>query len=197
MARGSGSGSGSGNGGAGSGSASGNAGNGSDPNGRPDLPMGQVTRFTLPKEGKFPVVVAGLSAAAPYAESVGVLSGKTVYNVFIGVGLRKKWILQYCLSRTEEQKNTVKGRVEPIEPPWPYVIVRPNEMTAGEREYVLVHGILKTDGRFENLALVYPREIDRKELLISSLKQWTFRPASRDGVPSEVEVLLIIPSQVQ
>jgi len=188
-------GSGSGNGAARSGSASGNGGN--DPIGRPDLPITQTVRFTLPKEGKFSVVVAGLSAAAPYAESVGALSGKTVYNVFIGVGLRKKWILQYCLPKTEEQKSTVKGRVEPIEPPWPYAIVRPEEMGATEREYVLVHGILKSDGRFDNLALVYPHEIDRKELLMSSLKQWAFRPASRDGVPSEVEILLIIPSQAQ
>ena len=170
---------------------------GGDPDVRPDLPIAGTTRFTLPKEGKFTVVVAGSSAAAPYAESIGVLSGKMVYSVFISVGLRKKWILQYCLPKAEEQKSNIRGRVEPVEAPWPYTVVRPDDLGAADRQYVMVHGILNSDGRFDKLALVFPGELGRKDVLLSSLKQWAFRPASRDGVPSEVEILLIIPSQAE
>lgn len=61
----------------------------------------------------------------------------------------------------------------------------------------MVHGILTPEGRFEQLALVFPGELEKKDLLMSSLKRWTFRPATRDGVPSAIEILLIIPSQTE
>lgn len=155
--------------------------------------MPGTTRLNLPKDGKFSVVVSGSSPAGPYAESAGALSGKMVYSVYISVGLRKKWILQYCLAKAEEQKIAVRGRALPIEAPWPYVIVRPETMSFSE--YVIVHGILGADGRFDQLGLLFPGDLEKKDLLISSLKQWTFRAATRDGVPSEVEILLIIPGQ--
>jgi hypothetical protein len=34
-------------------------------------------------------------------------------------------------------------------------------------------------------------------LLLKSLKLWAFRPASRDGEPIAVEVLLIIPRETE
>jgi len=159
----------------------------------PTLPG--TIRYVLPKDGKFPVVISGSSPAGPYAESAGALSGKMVYSVYVSVGLRKKWILQYCLSKSEEQKNPVRGRAQSVEAPWPYVVVRPESMTFSE--YVIVHGILGSDGRFDHLALVSPADLEKKDLLISSLKQWTFRAANRDGLPSEVEILLIIPGQAE
>jgi hypothetical protein len=173
---------------------SGAGGNGFDSRGQ-DLPISGTTRLTLPKDGKFTVVVTGSSLAAPYAESVGALTGKMIYSVYVGVGLRKKWILQYCLPRNEEQKTVGKGRTQPVEAPWPYLVVRPDELGTSNREYVIVHGILTTDGRLDQLTPVFPQNLERRDLLMSSLKQWTFRPATRDGVPSDVEILLIIPSQ--
>jgi hypothetical protein len=160
-----------------------------------DLPLVGMTRLTMPKEGKFGVVVAGTSAAAPYAESIGALSGKMVYSVFLDVGLRKKWLLQYCLPRAEEQKSGVRGRAEPLEAPWPYLVARPNKPGTSSPDYVVVHGTITTDGRFDKLALVFPRELDKTDNLMRSLTEWTFRPASRNGVPADVEILLIVPRQ--
>jgi hypothetical protein len=42
--------------------------------------------------------------------------------------------------------------------------------------------------------MVFPADLKQKDLLMRSLQQWTFRPASRDGVAADVEVLLIIPN---
>jgi hypothetical protein len=42
--------------------------------------------------------------------------------------------------------------------------------------------------------MVFPGEFNQKDLLLRSLEQWTFRPASRDGVAADVEILLIIPN---
>ena len=160
------------------------------------LPLPGTIKIELPKEGKFGVVVSGSSAAAPYAESVGALSGRMIYSVYLKVGLRKNWILQYCLPRSEEQKTAVRGRPDPLEAPWPYFIVRPSaiSMDGANADYILIHGTLTAGGRFDKLAMVFPGEFKQKDLLMRSLQQWTFRPASRDGVAADVEVLLIIPN---
>jgi hypothetical protein len=168
----------------------------SDGIGAGELPLAGTVRLELPKEGKFGVVVSGSSAAAPYAESVGALSGRMIYSVYLKVGLRKNWILQYCLPRSEEQKTSVKGRPDPLDAPWPYFIVRPDNanMSGANADYILIHGTLTANGRFDKLAMVFPADLKQKDLLMRSLQQWTFRPASRDGVAADVEVLLIIPN---
>ena len=51
------------------------------------------------------------------------------------------------------------------------------------------------EGKFDQLAMVFPEDLEKKELLMNSLKLWAFRPASRDGVPVPVEILLIIPRE--
>jgi hypothetical protein len=58
-----------------------------------------------------------------------------------------------------------------------------------------VHGKIIAAGDFDQLSLVFPRELDKQDLLLKSLKLWKFRPAQRDGGPVAAEVLLIIPRQ--
>jgi hypothetical protein len=67
-------------------------------------------------------------------------------------------------------------------------------MDGANADYILIHGTLTAGGRFDKLAMVFPGEFKQKDLLMRSLEQWTFRPASRDGVAADVEVLLIIPN---
>jgi len=157
--------------------------------------MADLTRIILPKDGKFGVVVAGASASTPYPESVGALSGKVVYTVYLKVGLRKSWILQYCLPKVAETAK--RGTATPLDAPWPFLILRPDRLTDSDPDYIIVHGMLTSAGQFEQLALVFPAELDKRDLLLKSLKLWAFRPASRDGEPIGVEVLLIIPRQTE
>jgi hypothetical protein len=157
--------------------------------------MAGVTRITLPKDGKFGVVVLGSAGSTPYPESVGALSGKVVYTVYMKVGLRKSWILQYCLPAATQQ-NAVNGTsATPLAAPWPFLIMRPDQLADSDADYIIVHGMLNAGGQFDQLAMVFPAELDKKNLLLNSLKLWAFRPASRDGVPVAVEVLLIIPRE--
>ncbi len=157
--------------------------------------MAGVTRITLPKEGKFGVVVLGSAGSTPYPESVGALTGKVVYTVYMKVGLRKSWILQYCLPRATGQ-NAVNGTgTTPLAAPWPFLILRPDQLADADTDYIIVHGMLNAAGQFDQLAMVFPAELEKKNLLLKSLKLWAFRPASRDGVPVAVEVLLIIPRE--
>ncbi len=160
-------------------------------------PVG-LTRISLPKDGKFGVVVSGSSATNRYPESVGVLSGKVVYTVYLRVGLRKNWILQYCLPKTDEKAVATRGSATPpLEAPWPFLIMRPDRLSASDPEYIMVRGMLTSAGQFDQLAMVFPEELEKKELLLKSLKLWEFRPANRDGEPITVEVLLIIPRETE
>lgn len=61
---------------------SGSGGNAVDANPPQDLPLAGSTRFTLPRNGKFSVIVTGSSAASPYPEGADALSGKMVYSVY-------------------------------------------------------------------------------------------------------------------
>ncbi|MGI8959731.1 MAG: hypothetical protein ACR2IV_08240 [Bryobacteraceae bacterium] len=154
-----------------------------------------VTRFTLPKDGQYGVVVVGSAPATPYPESVGALGGKMVYTVYLRVGLHKNWILQYCLPKTAEQRITTRGSAMPLGAPWPFLILRPDRLTSSGEDYVVLHGMITSEGHFDQLAMIFPEELEKRELLISSLNKWEFRPSSRDGVPTTVEVLLIIPRE--
>jgi hypothetical protein len=122
---------------------------------------------------------------------VGVLTCRIVYTVYVQVGLPKSWILQFCPADANETTGAARGTVAALDAPWPFRIMRP-PVTGLNGDYTLVHGIVNTSGRFEHLALVTPDEVATNEL-VPALQQWEFRSASRDGEPTAVEVLMIIP----
>jgi hypothetical protein len=152
-------------------------------------------KITLPREGKFGIVVLGSSAADAYLDSAEIMTGKVVSTVYLKVGLSKNWILQYCLPGPVEQKLLAKGSAAQLDAPWPYVMVRPRGSVNSNADALMVHGLVNAQGHFEQLALVLPGDFERKNLLLSSLKKWEFRPAQRDQQPIAVEVLLIIPGE--
>jgi hypothetical protein len=161
--------------------------------GQPDEdPLPGTTRIDLPKDGKFGAVVLASASSSPYPESESTLSGKLIRTVYLQMGLRKSWILQYCQLDNPGQKTGVQTG-SPIDAPWPFVMIRPNELSASD--YIVVRGIVTAEGRFDQLALVFPEDLTQKDLLMSSLKRWQFRPASEAGQNEAVEVLLIIPRE--
>jgi hypothetical protein len=124
-----------------------------------------------------------------------VLSSRLVYTVYLRVGTKKSWIMQYCLPKSAEQAVKVKGSATPVEPPFPFLILRPNLRFEPEMDYLIVHGVVTSTGKFEQLTLIGATNYAQERLLLSSLGQWEFRPASKDGVATVVEVLLIIPKE--
>ena len=179
--------------GAGGGTAAGAGGTGgtgdSTGPGRPEM-----VRIVRPANGNHSAVIFGASASEPYPESAGVLTGKVVYTVYLQVGLRKNWILQYCLPKSFSSESTARGAVSALAPPWPTLMVRPKNNSAPDADYILVHGMITAAGRFVQLATVVPEQFENRKQLLEALQEWEFRPATRDGQPSAVEILLIIPS---
>jgi hypothetical protein len=157
------------------------------------LPPAAIARIDRPNDGKYNVVVLGSSNLDAYPEAAGILSGKLVYTVYIRAGGRKEWILEYCLPKAIEQAVKLRGSAVPVEAPFPFLMYRPNLKLMNDPEYVVVHGLINTGGRFEHLSALGDIDPPSTELLIAVLEKWEFRPASRDGEPSAVEIALIIP----
>lgn len=148
-----------------------------------------LTQITLPKDGKFSVVVQGSSASELYPDIEGLSIGKVVYTVYVRVGFRKNWILQYWLPKGSELGSAS------IDAPWPFLILRPDQLSSIDFDYVILHGAINENGRFEKLALVYPNELPEQQKLLAALRQWSFRPARREGQAIAIEALLVIPRQ--
>jgi hypothetical protein len=156
---------------------------------------GTVERIALPKDGQFGSVIIGSSLEDTYPEAAELWSGRLAYTVYIHVGLSKSWILQYALLPSAEA--ALGGNAAHLAAPWPYTIVRPNlPLADANADAIMIHGIVNVSGRFETLAVAFPPKYRQAEFALASLRQWEFRPATQGGRPIPVEILLIIPAEV-
>jgi hypothetical protein len=151
--------------------------------------------IVMPRDGKFNVVVAGSSLEEQYPETAELWANRMAYTAYLHVGLKKNWILQYSLTRGAEAANA--GRVARLEAPWPYDILRPNLLARDlNGDALMVHGVLNKAGHFESLAIAFPSSFRYASFVLRALRQWQFRPAQQNGEATAVEVLLIIPEEL-
>ncbi|MGH9604789.1 MAG: hypothetical protein ACRD3N_03715 [Terracidiphilus sp.] len=151
--------------------------------------------IALPRDGQFGSVIVGDSLEDEFPEVANVWSGRIAYTVYLHVGLAKSWILQYSLPAAAEA--AAAGEAAQLEPPWPYNIVRPNLASGSiDADALLVHGFVNQSGRFESLAVAFPPDFRQAQFVLDSLRQWQFRPATENGQAAKVEVLLIVPSEM-
>jgi hypothetical protein len=177
-----------------SGNANGNAGGGNGGGGEGSEPS--FTRMTLPQNGTFGVVVVGASTSDEFPETAKLWGGRLVYSVYLHVGLARSWILQYSLPSKIEAASA-GANINHVDAPWPTYIVRPSGSQPNvNADALMVHGFVDEAGHFESLALVFPPQFSQTRLLLQALQQWKFRPAKHNGQIARVEVLLIIPQDM-
>jgi hypothetical protein len=58
-------------------------------------------------------------------------------------------------------------------------------------------GSVNHSGLFDLPAVSFPPEFAETKFALDALRQWTLRPAAQDGHATSVEVLLIIPEQLE
>ena len=155
------------------------------------------TRLIRPPTGTYEVAIVQSSGVVP--GSRGLLKGKPVYSVYIPVGTGKEWILQYCLPEEDAhpaaRSQVVQlGTITPITAPYAFSIIGPAIQFREGARYAFIHGFVNASGRFEHLEEASDREIENIAAVLESLGQWEFRPATKDGVPAVVEILLCIPN---
>jgi hypothetical protein len=165
-------------------------------NGNGDGNQATTTQITLPRDGTFSSVIVGETIGDQFPEIPDAWSGRIAYTVYLHVGLARSWILQYSLPRDVDA--AAAGNANRIDAPWPYSIVRPN-LTPGDvnADALMIHGFVDESGHFDNLSIVFPQACPEAPFVLSSLKQWQFRPASENGQVARVEVLLIIPEELE
>jgi hypothetical protein len=153
-----------------------------------------TARFALPRDGQFGAVIVGTSLDELYPEAAELWAGRLAYTVYLHVGLKKSWILQYALPADAEV--AAGGNAAHLAAPWPFTIVRPN-LAPGEinADALMIHGFIDKAGKFVSLVVAFPAQFQQADFVLSSLRQWEFRPASQAGQPTAVEVLLIIPDE--
>jgi len=178
-----------------SGNGTGGTGNGLS---GPTVPGQLITR---PPTGTFDAVVVQSSPLDQYPESRGLLTGRPIYSVYITVGAPRDWTLYYCIpnERPAPEKSDVvqlgAAQPAPIRAPYPFKMMRPQAALPSWAKYVLVHGYVNAQGRFEGMKIVRSVLPDVDRAILTSLGDWEFRAAERSGSPVMVEVLLSIPAK--
>ena len=152
-----------------------------------------------PPAGTFDAVVVQSSPVDQYPESRGLLSGRPIYSVYVSMGTARDWTLFFCVPGEKPQSGNgpvvVLGPMgAPVKAPYPMKTLKPAIKLPSYEKYVLVHGLVNKDGKFEGLRLVRPIRPETDEALLSALAGWEFRAATRDGVAIAVEFLLSIPA---
>ena len=153
------------------------------------------TQITLPKDGRFGAVVVGDSLQDQFPEVSGVWGSRMAYTVYLHVGLARNWIMQYALPRAADAADA--GTVLRLDAPWPYSIVRPNfDPNSIDADAIMIHGFIDQAGHFEKLSMVVPPAYAQAQFVLAALSKWQFRPASQGGQSTRVEVLIIIPVEL-
>jgi hypothetical protein len=151
-----------------------------------------LTQIALPKDGRFSAVVVGDALEDQYPEVANAWSGRLAYTAYLHVGLAKSWIMQYSLPRDADA--SAGGAIARLDAPWPYNIVRPNLAPGSvDADALMIHGFIDEAGRFQGLSVAFPPAFPHAQFVLDALEKWQFRPATQDGRPIRVEVLLIIP----
>jgi hypothetical protein len=151
-----------------------------------------------PPDGRFDAVVVQAGAGDLVPEAEDLLTGRPVQTVYLEVGTAREWVLQYCVpsDKAAAQSGMVVSLGGPtkMQAPWIRMVALPPRRARSPKATVF-YGKLQPNGHFMDMrALARPQYQDRPELL-PYLEQWEFRPAERDGVAAEIEVMLIIPPE--
>jgi len=150
--------------------------------------------------GTYDTVVVQTSPVDQYPETRGLLTGRPIYSVYVSVGSQRDWTLFFCIPNERPAPNNTPvvqlgTPAIPVKAPYATKLMRPDIALPVYERYVLVHGFVSPEGRFEALRIVRSirPEIDRA--LLATLTNWEFQPAQRQNAPVRVEFLLSIPAR--
>jgi hypothetical protein len=166
----------------------------------PTNPSRDVTRIQHPTNGSFDVVIMQSATRDDLPDLGGMLSGNPVYTVYLRVGDRKEWLLEYCVPTGQtSQPNPYEIKVDDagsITPPYPINTSIPNGILAASiPKHIVLRGTLTATGSIKGVKGTDGGNPIMPEL-VALLSEWRFRPALKDKKPIDVEILLVIPARV-
>ena len=126
-----------------------------------------------------------------------MLTGSPVYTVYLNVGDRKEWLMEYCVpARVSKQVSPYQIDVEDsgsVTPPYPISTIIPESIRVQQTAKPIVLRALLTAAGNLQVAKTPDTSSPLIYLLTALVGQWQFRPAMRNNQAIEVEVLLVVP----
>lgn len=161
------------------------------------LSRSDVMKIENPGSGSFDAVVVQSTVGESIPESKGLLRGRPIYTVYISTQSPKDWVLHYCdplrIPPPPGAHVVRLDSVTPLAAPYPTLIVKPLKVLSNGGKYIVLHGTITRTGKMESLRVVRAGLPQADDLLLACLRNWQFRPATRDGQPVSVEILLSVP----
>jgi hypothetical protein len=160
-------------------------------------PRPDVTRIDHPSNGSFDVVVMQSAARDDLPDVGGILTGTPVYTVYLPVGDRREWLLEYCVPGGDvAQANPYQINIDdasPVTPPYPVSTSIPTSFLGQPiPKQIVLHGFLTAAGILRNVKAPDANNVLAGQIL-ALLSEWQFRPALRNKKPIDIEILLVIP----
>jgi len=128
-----------------------------------------------------------------------ILSDKQVYTLYINMpnmtSVSGSWVLNFAqlddgVSPPYKKKNDLSGPVlkSKVDPKYPQSFVEAH--VDGE---VVLYAIIRKDGSVDSIQLVRSLDPQLDANSIDALARWQFTPATREGLPVELEAVVHIP----
>jgi TonB family protein len=137
----------------------------------------------------------GVTAADTLKENPLPLLGRAVYELSVNMpnvnSYSGSWIIQFAeIKEDNESKGTVmppspRTKVDPV-----YSRAAIDEKIEGD---VILHALIRRDGLVDNIEVIKPLDDRLDESAALALGKWRFNPATKDGVPIDVETVVRIP----
>jgi protein TonB len=145
---------------------------------------------------KGPAVVGQIDPNVPPEK---ILSGKEVYTTQIDLpnltSATGSWILHFAqleenagLSYRLSGKLSAPTPLRTVDPRYPQALIK--EHVEGE---VILYAVIRKDGSVDSIQLVRGIDPQLDKNAVEALAQWQFRPAARQGVPTDIEAVVYIP----
>ena len=132
----------------------------------------------------WPLVLLGIPALATGAIPSGSLTG---HGATFGSGERARWrLLTHTSEFVDIRHLTFRSRCEETQPP--QALTTPSPLLASWRERrAKVSFIVGTDGRVHSPLILESAGPTGDHHILRTVRSWRYRPATCNGVPTEIE----------
>ncbi len=139
------------------------------------------------------------AALPPAAQPEQIFASRKIYKMLVNMpnlnSATGSWILNFSELRTDSagprpvsSEVIAPGPLRKIDPKYPPTLI--NDHVEGE---VVLYAVIRRDGSVDSIQLVRGLDPELDANAMQALSQWKFRPATKQGVPIELEAIVHIP----
>ena len=139
------------------------------------------------------------AALPPAAQPEQIFASRKIYKMLVNMpnlnSATGSWILNFSElrensggPRTDSSEVSAPGPLRKVDPKYPPTLI--NEHVEGE---VVLYAVIRRDGSVDSIQLVRGIDEQLDANAMQALSQWKFRPATKQGIPVELEAIVHIP----